>query len=86
MARHCTEAQRMVEAFEQADQRLSVAYSRLGLIERPGRPGQGTVTGWRLSDRMSKSLRRLADKLNLWRSDRRPIRRQKDSLLLDFLQ
>jgi DNA-binding HxlR family transcriptional regulator len=67
-------------------QRTRAKLSRLGLIERLGRPGQGTVTGWRLSGRMSTSLRRLADKLDLWRSDRRPIRRQKDSLLLECLQ
>lgn len=67
-------------------QRTRAKLSRLGLIERLGRPGQGTVTGWRLSGRMSTSLRRLAEKLDIWRRDFRSIRRQKDALLLDFFQ
>jgi len=54
--------------------------ARVGLIEcvsplskrANGRPG------WRLSGRMSAALRVLADKIEAWKSDTRPERREKD--------
>jgi DNA-binding HxlR family transcriptional regulator len=65
-------------------QRTRAKLSRLGLIERVGSLRQGTAAGWRLSGRMSTALRRLAEKLDRWRSDRRPSRCRKDAQLLEF--
>ena len=69
-------------------QRTRAKLAQLGLIEhvswmnsRCG--GQG---GWKLSNRMSGALRRLADKLDAWRSDRRPERRKKDEQLVGLLR
>jgi hypothetical protein len=41
--------------------------------------------GWRLSGRMSAALRLLADKIEAWRDDGRPERREKDEQLVGML-
>ena len=46
----------------------------------------GGQQGWKLSSRMSGSLRRLADKLEAWRKDERPKRREKDDMLAELLR
>ena len=46
----------------------------------------GGQTGWVLSSRMSTALRQLADKIDHWRKDGRPARREKDERLVAVLQ
>jgi hypothetical protein len=45
----------------------------------------GGREGWKLSSRMSSSLRQLADRLDAWRQESRPEQRQKDNLLVNVL-
>ena len=42
--------------------------------------------GWKLSSRMSGALRRMADKVDAWRVDDRPDRREKDEQLVQLLR
>jgi hypothetical protein len=69
-------------------QRARAKLTRLGLIERiswmSARYAGGE--GWRLSGRMSSSLRRLADWIDEWRKDRTPGRQEKDEQLAELLQ
>ncbi|MFW6061181.1 MAG: hypothetical protein ACOC93_00075 [Planctomycetota bacterium] len=67
-------------------QRTRAKLARLGLIERLGRPGQTGCVGWRLSGRMGTALRRLAETIDCWRSDRRVVRRRKDEQLVELLR
>ncbi|MGD2111418.1 MAG: hypothetical protein PVI86_18730 [Phycisphaerae bacterium] len=59
----------------------------LGLIERVTwmNSRYGGQTGWKLSGRMSAAMRRLAEKIDAWRIDTRPERREKDETLVGFL-
>lgn len=61
---------------------------RLGLVERVSwmNTRYGGREGWRLSSRMSSSLRQLADRIDAWRQDDRPEQRQKDSVLVNVLK
>lgn len=69
-------------------QRTRAKLARLGLIEHltwmnnhyPGRQG------WRLSSRMSTALRRLADRIDAWRTDARRGRLEKDEMLVRMLR
>jgi len=60
---------------------------RLGIIERVSwmNTRYGGREGWKLSSRMSSSLRQLADRLDAWRQESRPEQRQKDNLLVNVL-
>ena len=60
---------------------------RLGLIERVSwmNTRYGGREGWKLSSRMSASLRQLADRIDAWRQEQRPEQRRKDDLLVNVL-
>ena len=62
--------------------------ARLGLIEHVTwmNSRYGGQQGWKLSGRMSGSLRLLADKIGQWRDDTRPERRDKDDMLAQLLR
>ncbi len=69
-------------------QRTRAKLARLGLIERiswMNRRFNGQE-GWRLSVRMSRSMRRLADVTDGWCDDRDVNRRQKDFQLVQLLR
>ena len=68
-------------------QRTRAKLARFGLIERITwmNSRYGGRQGWKLSGRMSTGLRRLADRIDRWRSDRRKSRREKDEVLADLL-
>jgi hypothetical protein len=68
-------------------QRARAKLSRLGLIEHVtwmNRNYHGRQ-GWKLSSRMGTALRQLADKIDDWRKDDRPERREKDEMLVGLL-
>ena len=69
-------------------QRARAKLARLGLIEHVTwmNSRYGGQHGWRLSSRMSSSLRQLADRLDAWRSDARPARHKKDERLVGLLR
>ena len=69
-------------------QRTRARLARLGLIEHVSwmNTRYGGQQGWKLSGRMSTALRQLADKIDGWRNDRRPERRDKDAILVDCLR
>ena len=60
---------------------------RLGIIERVSwmNTRYGGREGWKLSSRMSSSLRQLADRIDAWRQETRPEQRRKDHLLVNVL-
>ncbi len=68
-------------------QRARAKLARLGVIEHVTwmNSRYGGQQGWRLSGRMSSSLRQLADRLDAWRSDVRPERGEKDEQLVELL-
>ena len=69
-------------------QRTRAKLARLGLIEHiswMNRRYHGRQ-GWKLSGRMSTSLRHLADKIDQWRSDTRPAYLEKEGILAEFLR
>ena len=68
-------------------ERTRAKLARLGLIERVSwmNTRYGGREGWKLSSRMSSSLRQLADRIDAWRQERRPEQRQKDNLLVNVL-
>ncbi len=68
-------------------QRTRAKLSGLGLIEHITwmNTRHGGQEGWKLSSRMSTALRRLADKIDHWRSDNRPDRKEKEEALVDLL-
>ena len=68
-------------------QRARAKLARLGLIEHVTwmNSRYGGRTGWRLSGRMSAALRLLAGKVEGWREDQRPQRREKDEQLVELL-
>ena len=69
-------------------QRVRAKLSRLGLIERISWMSARYAgrEGWRLSGRMSSSLRHLADWIDEWRTDRSAIRQGKDEQLAELLR
>ena len=69
-------------------ERSRAKLARLGFIEHVTWMScrYGGRQGWRLSGRMSVALRRLADKIDGWRTDRRPERRLKDEQLTELLR
>ena len=68
-------------------ERTRAKLARLGLIERVSwmNTRYGGREGWKLSSRMSSSLRQLADRIDTWRQETRPQQRQKDNLLVNVL-
>jgi len=69
-------------------QRTRAKLSRLGLIERISWMNNryGGQEGWKLSSRMGTALRGLADKIDSWRKDTCPERKQKDEQLVELLK
>ena len=69
-------------------QRTRAKLARLGLIEHVSflNARYGGQHGWKLSSRMSTALRQLADRIDDWRKDARPQRREKDERLLGLLR
>lgn len=69
-------------------QRTRAKLARLGLIERVSWMNRrfGGREGWRLSARMSRSMRRLANAIDGWCDDRGVDRRQKDCQLVQLLR
>ena len=69
-------------------ERTRAKLARLGLIERVTWMNRrhGGRQGWILSARMSSGLRQLADKIDAWREDECPRRREKDEQLADLLR
>lgn len=69
-------------------QRARAKLARLGLIEHVTwmNSRYGGQTGWLLSGRMSKGLRRLADTIDDWRADRGSDRRRKEEVLVEALR
>ena len=69
-------------------QRTRAKLSRLGLIERISWMNSrcGGQEGWQLSSRMGTSLRGLAGKIDSWRKDVCPERKQKDEQLVELLK
>ncbi len=69
-------------------QRTRAKLSRLGLIERISWMNNryGGQEGWKLSSRMGTALRSLADKIDAWRKDACPERKQKDEQLIELLK
>ncbi len=62
--------------------------ARLGLIERVAwlHTRYGGQQGWKLSVRMSRALRLLADKIDGWKKDGRRERREKDERLVGLFK
>ena len=69
-------------------QRTRAKLARLGLIEyaSPLNSRHGGQVGWVLSSRVSTALRQLADRIDDWRRDTRPERREKDERLVAVLK
>jgi len=61
--------------------------ARLGLIEHVTwmNSRHGGQQGWKASSRMSTALRQLAGKIDTWRVDARPERREKDERLVELV-
>ena len=69
-------------------ERTRAKLARLGLIEHVSwmnRRYDGRQ-GWKLSGRMSTSLRCFADKIDSWRNDNSPDRKEKEDVLAEFLR
>jgi len=68
-------------------ERTRAKLAAVGLIEHvsPLSKRSNGEPGWRLSGRMSAALRLLADKIEAWREDKRPERREKDERLMGML-
>ena len=68
-------------------QRARAKLARLGLIEHVTwmNSRHGGQQGWILSSRMSGALRLRGDKIEAWRNDTRPERREKDEMLVGVL-
>jgi len=69
-------------------QRTRAKLARLGMIEyaSPLNSRHGGQAGWVLSSRMGTALRRFADRIDEWRKDTRPERREKDERLMGLLR
>ena len=68
-------------------ERSRAKLARLGLIEHVTwmNSRYGGQQGWKLSNRISGALRQLADRIDRWRTDTRPDRREKDEQLVQML-
>lgn len=68
-------------------QRTRAKMARLGLIEHISwmNSRYGGQEGWKLSSRMGTALRQLADRIDAWRKDQRPERKEKDEMLVGVL-
>lgn len=68
-------------------ERARAKLARLGLIEHISwmNTRYGGREGWKLSSRMSSSLRQLADRIDAWRRENRSEQRDKDDLLVNVL-
>ena len=69
-------------------QRTRAKLSRLGLIEHVSGLGvrDAGQRGWRLSGRFSAALRTLAEKVDEWRRDTRPERKERERLLISVVR
>jgi hypothetical protein len=69
-------------------ERTRAKLCRLGLIEHVSwmNSRYGGGTGWKLSGRFASALRRLAEKVDVWRKDCGGQRREKEELLVGLLQ
>ncbi len=69
-------------------ERTRAKLARVGLVEyvSPLSKRSNGQPGWRLSSRMSGALRLLADKIEAWRNDDRPERREKDERLIELIR
>jgi hypothetical protein len=69
-------------------QRTRAKLGRFGLIEHITwmNSRHGGLEGWKLSSRMSTALRQLANKIDRWKKDGRPERKQKDEMLAGLLK
>ena len=69
-------------------ERTRAKLAHIGLIDHIGPLSKRAhgQPGWRLSGRMSAALRLLADKIEAWREDGRPERREKDERLVGMLR
>lgn len=69
-------------------QRTRAKLARLGLIEHVTwmNSRYGGQQGWKLSSRMSASLRQMVDWVDEWRKDSRPERVEKDEVLVGLLR
>lgn len=69
-------------------QRTRAKLSRLGLIEHVSwmNRSYSGQQGWKLSSRMSSALRQLAERIDHWRADARPDRKDKDEQLVELLR
>jgi len=68
-------------------QRTRAKLARLGMIERISwmNSRYGGDEGWKVSGRMSTGLRQLADRIDAWRKDDRPDRKEKDEMLVGLI-
>ena len=68
-------------------QRTRAKLARLGLIEHISylNSRYGGQAGWKLSGRLSSSLRLLAEKYDDWRSDKQKSKLEKERMLVDIL-
>jgi len=68
-------------------ERTRAKLAHVGLIEHLGPLSKRAngQPGWRLSSRMSAAMRLLAEKVEKWREDARPERREKDDKLVGML-
>jgi len=69
-------------------ERTRAKLAAVGLIEfvSPLSKRSNGQHGWKLPSRMGAALRLLADKIDAWKSDTRPERREKDGRLVDVLR
>jgi hypothetical protein len=81
LQQQCSISRRTIE-------RTRAKLARLGLIEHasPLSARYGGQVGWKLSSRMSTALRQFADRIDGWRRDTRPERREKDERLVGLLR
>jgi len=79
--------ERQYEISRRTLERTRAKLARLGLIERVTwmNSRYGGQQGWRLSSRMGSAIWKLADKVDGWRTDTRPERREKDERLVGVL-
>ena len=69
-------------------QRARAKLARLGLIEHVGRfnTRHSGQEGWKLSGRFSSGLRLLAEKMDGWRVETAPRKKERETVLADLLK
>ncbi len=80
--------QRQFDISRRTMERTRARLAHLGVIERVSwmhRRYEGQE-GWVLSTRMSSALRRMADQMEVWRTDRRVDRHEKETALAELLR